>query len=138
MISTLKKILFLQDGHEHLRTPQDETAEFLLRYRNLDVGHLSLHDGKWYFEYTDTFRKKKDAYPIVNFPRLDKRYESDVLWPFFVVRIPGLGQPAIQRVIREENLDPRNKVQLLKRFGKTTIANPYTLIPKDSSAGPED
>ncbi len=25
-----------------LRTSQDETAEFLLRYRNLDVGHLSL------------------------------------------------------------------------------------------------
>ncbi len=84
------------------------------------------------------FRKKKDAYPIVNFPRLDKRYESDVLWPFFVVRIPGLGQPAIQRVIREENLDPHNEVQLLRRFGKTTIANPYILIPKDSSDGPED
>ena len=138
MISTLKKILFHQDGHEQLRTPQDETAEFLLRYRDLDVGHLSLHDGKWCFEYTDTFRKKKDAYPIVNFPRLDKRYESDVLWPFFVVRIPGLGQPAIQRVIQEENLDPHNEVQLLKRFGKTTIANPFILIPKDSSAGPED
>ena len=138
MISTLKKILFHQDGLEHLRTPQDETAEFLLRYRDLDVGHLSLHDGKWYFEYTDTFRKKKDAYPIVNFPRLDKRYESDVLWPFFVVRIPGLGQPAIQRVIQEENLDPHNEVQLLKRFGKTTIANPYTLIPKDNLAESEE
>ncbi len=95
MISPLKKILFHQGGLKHLRTPQNETAEFLLRYRDLDVGHLSLQDGKWYFEYTDTFRKKKDAYPIVNFPRLDKRYESDVLWPFFVVRIPGLGQPAI-------------------------------------------
>ena len=138
MISTLKKILFHPGGLKHLRTPQDETAEFLLRYRDLDVGHLSLHDGKWHFEYTDSFRGKKDICPIIDFPNLDKHYESDVLWPFFVVRIPGLGQPAIQRVIREENLDPRNEVQLLKRFGKTTIANPFILIPKDSSAGPED
>ncbi|MDE2725609.1 MAG: HipA N-terminal domain-containing protein [Gemmatimonadota bacterium] len=138
MISTLKKILFHQDGQGHLRTPQDETAEFLLRYRNLDVGHLSLRGGKWHFEYTDTFREKKDAYPIINFPHLDKHYESDVLWPFFVIRIPGLGQPAVQRVIREENLDPSNEVQLLKRFGKTTIANPFTLIPKDALAEPED
>ena len=137
MISTLKKILFHQDGHEQLRTPQDETAEFLLRYRNLDVGHLSLHDGKWYFEYTDTFRKKKDAYPIVNFPRLDKRYESDVLWPFFLVRIPGLGQPAIRQVIRDENLDKTNEAQLLRRFGKTTIVNPFTLVPAGISTNSE-
>ena len=138
MISTLKKILFHPGGLKHLRTPQDETAEFLLRYRNLDVGHLSLDDGKWHFEYDDAFREKEGVCPIMDFPNLDKRYESDVLWPFFVVRIPGLGQPAIQRVIREENLDPHNEAQLLKRFGKTTIANPFILIPKDSSAGPED
>ena len=134
MISTLKKILFRQDGQEHLRTPQDETAEFLLRYRDLDVGHLSLYDGKWHFEYDDAFREKECACPIMDFPNLDKHYKSDVLWPFFVVRIPGLGQPAIQRVIQEENLDGRNEVQLLKRFGKTTIANPFTLIPKDNPA----
>ena len=132
MISTLKKILFRQDGLKHLRTPQDETAEFLVRHRNLDVGHLTLRGGKWHFEYTDSFRGKKDICPIIDFPHLDKHYESDVLWPFFVIRIPGLGQPAVQRVIREENLDPSNEAQLLKRFGKTTIANPFTLIPKDN------
>ena len=132
MISTLKKILFHPGGLKHLRTPQDETAEFLVRHRNLDVGHLSLRGGKWHFEYTESFREKKDICPIIDFPHLDKHYESDVLWPFFVVRIPGLGQPAIQRVIREENLDPHNEVQLLKRFGKTTIANPFILIPKDN------
>ena len=138
MISTLKKILFRQDGQEHLYTPQHETAEFLLRYRNLDVGHLSLHDGKWHFKYDDAFREKVGVCPIMDFPNLDKHYESDVLWPFFVVRIPGLGQPAIQRVIRKEKLDGRNEAQLLKRFGKTTIANPFILIPKDNPAESED
>ena len=138
MISTLKKILFHPGGLKHLRTPQDETAEFLVRHRNLDVGHLTLRGGKWHFEYTESFRGKKDICPIIDFPNLDKHYESDVLWPFFVVRIPGLGQPAIQRVICEENLDPHNEVQLLKRFGKTTIANPFILIPKDNPAEPGD
>ena len=33
----------------------------------------------------------------------------------------------------EENIDARNEAQLLKRFGETTIANPFTLIaiPKE-------
>ena len=133
MLSTVKKMLSRQDGREQLRTPQHEEANFLLQYRDLDIGRLWLRDGKWHFEYTDAFRGNKDAYPIINFPHLNKHYESEVLWPFFAVRIPGLGQPAVQRVIREEHLDERNEVQLLKRFGKTTIANPFilTLLSKD-------
>lgn len=131
MLSTLKQMLSRQDGREQLRTPQHEEAYFQLQYRGLDVGRLWLHDGKWHFEYTDAFQRAKDVYPIINFPRLDKHYESEVLWPFFVIRIPGLGQPAVQRVIREEHLDAHNEAQLLKRFGKTTIANPFILISKD-------
>ena len=126
-IVNVKKMLSRQDGREKLRTPQHEEANFLLQYRDLDIGRLWFRAGKWHFEYTDAFRHNKDAYPIINFPHLDKHYESEVLWPFFAVRIPGLGQPAVQRVIREEHLDEHNEVQLLKRFGKTTIANPFTL-----------
>lgn len=128
MISTLKKMLSRQDGQEVLRPPKHEEADFLLQDRDLEVGRLWLHDGKWHFEYTDAFRRKKDIYPITNFPRLDKHYESEALWPFFAIRIPGLKQPAIQRILRDENIDARNEAQLLKRFGETTIANPFTLI----------
>ena len=128
MISILKKMLSRQDGREGLRTPKHEEADFLLQDRDLEVGRLWLHDGKWHFEYADAFRRKKDIYPITNFPRLDKRYESEALWPFFAIRIPGLKQPAIQRILRDENIDARNEAQLLKRFGETTIANPFTLI----------
>lgn len=129
MISTIKNMLFRQDGREHLRTPQNEDAEFLLKFHGMDVGRLSLHAGKWRFEYDEAFRNKEGVSPIVDFPNLKKSYESNVLWPFFLVRIPGLGQPAIRRVIRDENLDRTNEAQLLKRFGKTTIVNPFTLIP---------
>ena len=127
-ISILKKILSRQDGREQLKTPEQEEANFWLQYRDLVVGHLWLYDGKWHFEYTDDFRSKQDVCPLINFPRLDKRYESEALWPFFAIRIPSLEQPAVQGVIHEEDLDEHNEVQLLKRFGKTTIANPFTLI----------
>ena len=131
MIATLKKMLSLEGGREHLRPSKEEKADFLLQYHNLDVGRLSLREGTWHFEYTDAFRHRKDIRPIVNFPHLDKHYESDTLWPFFVIRIPGLKQPAVQREIKEQELDERNEAQLLKHFGKTSIANPFILIPQD-------
>ena len=134
MMSTLKKILFHQDGREQLRTPHNVDAEFLLRYRKLDVGRLTLHDGTWHFEYVDAFRNNEGVSPITDFPKLEEQYESDELWPFFLVRIPGLGQPAIRRVIRDENLDKTNEAQLLKRFGKTTIVNPFTLVSAENPA----
>ena len=134
MISTIKNMLFRQDGQEHLRTPQNEDAEFLLKFHGMDVGRLSLHAGKWRFEYAEAFRDKEGVSPIVDFPNLEKCYESDVLWPFFLIRIPGLGQPAIRRVIRDENLDHTNEAQLLKRFGKTTIVNPFTLVSAENPA----
>ena len=134
MISMIKRIFHRQDGREHLRTPQNEDAEFLLKFHGMDVGRLSLHGGRWRFEYAEAFRNKEGVSPIVNFPNLEKCYESDVLWPFFLVRIPGLGQPAVRRVIRDENLDQTNEAQLLKRFGKTAIVNPFILVPTEEPA----
>ena len=131
MIATLKKMLSLEGGREHLQPSKEEKADFLLRYRNLDVGRLSLRKGTWHFEYTEDFRRQTNIRPIVNFPILDKHYESNTLWPFFVIRIPGLKQPAVQREIEKKELDKRNEAQLLKHFGKTSIANPFILIPQD-------
>lgn len=131
MIGNLRKILSREGGREHIQPAKDAKADFLLKYRNLDVGRLSLREGMWRFEYTDDFRRQTKIPPIVNFPVLDKRYESDTLWPFFVIRIPGLKQPAVQREIQEEKLDERNEAQLLRHFGKTSIANPFILIPQD-------
>ena len=50
-----------------------------------------------------------------------------------MARIPGMGQPKVQRLIREENLQEPNEIQhrLLERFGERAIVNPYILIPQD-------
>lgn len=127
MISTLKKFLSRQDGREHLVTPAHEEADFVLQYGELAVARLWLREGTWHFEYTDAFRAQTSVRPLVDFPNLDKRYKSDALWPFFAVRIPSMAQPAIRRVVREEHLDETNEAQLLKRFGKSTIASPFQL-----------
>jgi hypothetical protein len=82
----------------------------------------------WQFTYTQQFKARADEfYPIVGFPDLDKVYRSDKLWPFFLVRIPELGQPEVQETIRREELDATNEAELLRRFGHRTLANPFTL-----------
>lgn len=111
-----------------LHLPADERQTFVLRLGNLPVGELSCQEGTWTFSYTKQFIAKSDEfYPIVGFPDLNKTYQSESLWPFFLVRIPGLGQPAVKEIIEEEKLDVNNKAQLLKRFGRSTLSNPFLL-----------
>jgi len=63
----------------------------------------------------------------VDFPDPARTYERDVLWPFFLSRIPSPSQPEVQRAIAAEHLDVRNQVAMLRRFGERTIANPFIL-----------
>ncbi|MEP7111336.1 MAG: HipA N-terminal domain-containing protein [Ferruginibacter sp.] len=93
------------------------------------IGTLHCENGDWFFKYTDDFKNHSDEYNrIVGFPDLDKIYQSDKLWPFFQIRIPGLKQPAVQEILARENIDKSNEVALLKRFGYKTITNPYELV----------
>ena len=118
------------NGVDQHHLPVDEKQSFVLCLEDLPVGELSCENGIWTFRYTKQFIYQKDKYyPIVGFPNLEKVYQSKDLWPFFLVRIPGLGQPAVKEVIENEQIDVTNEVQLLNRFGKKTLANPFTLNP---------
>jgi hypothetical protein len=64
---------------------------------------------------------------LENFPDLEKKYESDELFPFFVSRLPGTGQPKVQKALKKEDASEENEVMLLKNFGKKSISNPYEL-----------
>lgn len=132
MIEMLKKIRSLA-GARKRPNPWEERTAFLLKDHNLDIGHLWLDNGTWHFEYADAYRRRTDVRPVGSFVQLEQRYESKALWPFFVARIPGMGQPRVQRLIREENLQEENEIQhmLLKRFGERAIINPYILVPQD-------
>ena len=91
----------------------------------MEIGTLSLKNKNWYFEYSDEFKKQKEFKPLTEFPDLNKTYESDRLWPFFLSRLPGLNN-------MPENLQKRNKInlaELLKNYGRKTTTNPYILLP---------
>ncbi len=129
MLSNLRKYFSKnQTGGEELRLPTEEVATFALHLGDLPVGELSCKAGVWTFYYTVQFQQAADQYhPIVGFPDLNKVYRSTSLWPFFLVRIPGLRQPAVREIMEEEKIDSSNEVALLKRFGRRTLANPFLL-----------
>ncbi len=114
----------------HIQPPKNEDAKFILKVDGIRMGILYYEQGKWYFKYTDDFKKSHaDEYTrITGFPDLSKTYKSEILWPFFQIRIPGLKQPAIQEILEKEKIDKTNEVELLKRFGQKTISNPYELV----------
>lgn len=56
-------------------------------------------------------------------------YTSEELYPFFIQRIPSLSQPKVKEVIEKEKIDQTNIVELLKKFGRLSINNPFKLDP---------
>ena len=113
---------------EDAHVPPEENAEFKLLYKNLVIGILRAAHGEWTFAYSDAFRVQPELKPLVEFPDLEKRYTSKHLWPSFVMRLPSLKQAEIQDVVRREGIDTSDEVQLLRRFGHRTIANPFELV----------
>lgn len=105
-------------------------ARFALYYKKDLVGTLALKKGHWIFSYSDAFRtlSPTKCRTITEFPDLTKTYESDELWPFFLMRIPSLKQDSVQKVVEAEKIDATDEVELLKRFGQRTVANPFELI----------
>jgi len=123
----IEKLFKNEDQPHELSTPINSTAHFILTYKDLTIGNLTHQNGKWIFQYTDEFKNQNRVGVLIDFPRKEKKYEKSYLWPFFSHRIPGLGQPQVQNIIESENIDSRNEIALLKRFGKKTITNPFEL-----------
>jgi len=132
MLKTLRK-LFRADGHEDLQTSAGESAVFQVLYHELPVGRLTLEQETWVFEYSAEFVKQVGeaggVQVLAEFPQVAKRYTSTELWPFFMARIPSLRQPAVQERIDEKGIDSHSSVQLLREFGKRSIANQFELVP---------
>jgi HipA-like protein len=103
-------------------------AEFSLRYSNLEIGRLSRNEKGWIFSYGWEFRNQDRVSPLTNFPNKEKIYYADDLWPFFASRIPSLKQPQVRQIIREEQIDANDESELLSRFGRESISNPFKLV----------
>jgi HipA N-terminal domain len=120
MIKHILKLFKSEEGQEDFYTPTDVEVVFSLTYRALEIGTLSLNEGQWTFQYSESFKKQDKIKPLLDFPNVNRKYTSEELYPFFIQRIPGVGQNAR----KFENL---SEVDLLKKFGKQTISNPFVL-----------
>lgn len=117
------------DWCEGISKPSTQaTALFNLRLGNLDVADLKLANGQWEFRYSEDFKLQTEIRPLVGFPDTHRIYRSETLWPFFVLRVPSLSQPAVQDYIRRSNDTRVDEVTLLRKFGRRSIANPFELI----------
>jgi len=101
MLKRLQKELYGSlSGIETLAA--DEKCSFKLLLKSLEIGTLRAENGEWVFEYSNEFRQQKEIKPIVNFPVLDRKYRSRVLWPFFALRIPSPEQGAVREFIHSQ------------------------------------
>lgn len=129
MIDLLRKLFNKPDSDPSLIVDNKGNVRFILLIDKLNIGYLYIVDGKWKFEYSDEFKLQNKYRKIDGFSDLNKIYESEVLWPFFKIRIPGLKQPMIKEILNKEKIDKSNEAILLKRFGKRAVSNPYILEP---------
>ena len=110
-----------------VQAPPGVRATFNLKYGDLLIGTLSVHDGIWSFEYSDEFRQHHLLRPIVGFPDVNISYQSSELWQFFVSRIPSPEREEVEEILKREHIKQDDAVSLLKRFGRRTVANPFHL-----------
>ena len=123
MLTKFKKI-WRPEGFEDISTPEDIYVQFILKYKELTIGTLTLDNGEWIFEYSEEFKYQNNISPLANFPTLEKVYHSVELWPFFASRIPSINQ-----LMTMNKRIEKNEAVLLKKYGARTITNPFVLTP---------
>jgi HipA-like protein len=131
MIEKIKNLL-LPAAQRKFRVDEKKAHTFLLKYADLHVGTLTYTDQKWIFEYAQCLKDAKSMKPLANFPDINRRYTDDVLWPFFASRIPSLSRRRVLKRTKEEGIDKKDTISLLKLFGAKTLTNPFVLIHQDS------
>ena len=130
---SLKKLLSSMGLDQRAQVPVNADAMFHLSFHGRNVGVLAAKDGRWIFRYTEDFQRERNISPLMIFPDVDKIYESRDLWPFFRMRVPSLKQPSIRAIVDREHIDENDQIQLLRRFGRRTITNPFELVAADHS-----
>lgn len=127
--SILKKLTPWSGNDEFLSKldSENENGKFELLFEGKIVGILEFNKSKWFFEYSEEYKKDQFVLPLMNFPDIEKKYKFDELMPFFATRIPNLNQPYHKSKLKKSDGDKTNLVSLLKIFGEKSINNPYEL-----------
>lgn len=127
MLDTIKKYIGFIPQHLSELKQGSEIRSFILSYKQKDIGYLEFRDDKWTFHYSEWFKSQGKLVPLLEFPDVEKTYYSEKLWPFFASRIPS-------KVNRDDttcndNGETLSLADLLEKFGRKTINNPFILEP---------
>lgn len=116
-----------------LRKISEPSAEnkvtFELKLGALHVGTLTREAQEWVFAYSEAFADQRQVVPLVNFPMVGRVYRSEDLWPFFALRIPSTTQASVQAFLREQGETKARAVEMIQKFGRCSISNPFVLTP---------
>jgi len=93
------------------------------------IGELSCEGDAFVFRYEPSY----DGPPTSAFPDKDSPYKSDVLWPFFEVRVPPTSRKDVQDVMSRVNAD--DPLEVLAVLGGVSVTNPYELRLAGEGAG---
>lgn len=130
MIAKIKN-LFQSKAKAPISLEHKETSHlFVLKYHQLEMGNLKYLNSQWIYEYSELFKAQQEITPLIDFPDLNKTYKSEILWPFFLNRIPSPKQPKIQEYISKHPLESKNTAKLLAVFGEYSVNNPFRLLLK--------
>jgi hypothetical protein len=124
--SLYRRFNWLQNINEPSNTNK---VSFELKLGSLHVGTLSRERQEWVFAYTEAFCRQRQVAPLVDFPMVGRVYRSEDLWPFFALRIPSTTQASVQAYLRERGQTQAEAADLMKKFGRRSISNPFLLTP---------
>ena len=78
------KKLFNKSSEDPITFEFNGSIKFTLKIESIDVGYLNINNGKWVFKYSEEFKNQNSFRRLAGFSDLNKTYESEVLWPFFL------------------------------------------------------
>ncbi|MEM6558924.1 MAG: HipA N-terminal domain-containing protein [Myxococcota bacterium] len=90
----------------------------------MTVGRLTVRPGVFVFEYAEDF-KNRGLPAIPSLPDVDRAYESEVLFPFFQVRLPPKSRADVADAIAERQISTDDTFEMLRVLGERSVASPY-------------
>lgn len=90
--------------------------------RSKTVVGLLKRNGKFEFKYTNAAKQaQKEGFKLLlAFPKIDKKYTNENMFPVFSSRIPSKNRVDIDEILKRYNMAEYNEFELLKRSGAKT------------------
>lgn len=106
-----------------------EPATFILVYMptqdtRVQVGQLDFDGKEWTFEYHDEYKRRPDLRAIEGFDDREKVYRSEMLFPFFSVRIPDPKRTDVRRLLDADHISQPQASDMLRLFGRRVASSP--------------